>query len=84
MLIASRMTYWQYMSNLTTPLDLATPTAFCKGLYAMPKIDMYLGCSEQIVKICSRIARLQSFRDLALLTNEVVEMWVSTSVVLGI
>lgn len=63
------------MANLMTP-NLKPRLTFCEGLYTTPKIDIYLGCSEQIVKVCSRIADLRRVDDFAFLNREVVDMCV--------
>lgn len=60
------------MANLMTPT--LKPRLICDGLYATPKIDVYLGCSEQIVKACSRIADLRRVDDFDFLTQEISDM----------
>lgn len=62
------------MANLMTPT--LKPRLICDSLYTTPKIDVYLGCSEQIVKVCSRIADLRRVDDFDFLTREISEMYV--------
>lgn len=62
------------MANLMTPA--LKPRLICEGLYTTPKIDIYLGCSEQIVKVCSRIADLRRAYDFDFLNREISDMCV--------
>lgn len=70
----TRLTYFQYMANLMAPT--LEPRLICEGLYPTPKIDVYLGCSEQLVKVCSRIADLRRVDDFAILSLKFSDMWV--------
>lgn len=65
------------MANLINP-GLKSRLLFCESIYKIPKVDIYLGCSEQIVKICSRIADLRGVDDFPSFQLEIIEMFVST------
>jgi hypothetical protein len=63
------------MANLMNP-DLKPRLLFCESIYQSPKVDLYLGCSEQMVKICSQIADLRRLDDFTLLHREIYKMCV--------
>ncbi|KAH8698306.1 putative C6 transcription factor [Talaromyces proteolyticus] len=58
--LSGLVTYWQHMAKLTNP-KLASGFILCDSIYDSPKVDIYLGCNEQLVKICSRISDLRFF-----------------------
>ncbi|CRG89806.1 hypothetical protein PISL3812_06845 [Talaromyces islandicus] len=66
--------YWLHITKLTNPKSTAG-LVFCDGFYDTPKVDLYLGCSEQLVKICSRISDLRILaHSTATLVQEVTEI----------
>lgn len=66
------------MAKLTNPRR-ETSVLICDGIYNTPKVDIYLGCSESLVKICSRISDLPRLTNYNSLAQEVTTMYVKES-----
>jgi hypothetical protein len=66
------------MAKLTNPRR-DTSVLICDGIYNTPKVDIYLGCSESLVKICSQISDLPRLTNYNSLAQEVTTMYVMES-----